>query len=294
MSRSLRTHLLSLYVLLAFLSGVAVPALGIALSVRGFRQYQIQSRQENLRALGESLTSLYNEEGRWDHRRVKDILHPAPQWGGMRITLRDAGGRVVHTLSLIQNGNDRHHQGAGPETGPSPLVERSVIPLAEGQLEVERRVPTGRFERDFISYLKQYTFAGAAVMIALACGLGFLVAGGLSRPVVRALERTERIGRGEYELEPLARTGIREMDALSRGVEDLGHSLARQEELRRRLMVDIAHELRTPLAAARAQIEAIADGVWEATPERLSLCVSEMERLGALIEDVESLSLIHI
>ena len=159
-----------------------------------------------------------------------------------------------------------------------------------GTLDVSHRRPPTRYERAFVTYLMRYNLTGAAVMVALACGLGFIVAGGLSRPVVKAVERTERIRRGEYDLEPVSPTGIREMDALSRGVEELGRSLAGQEKLRQRLMVDIAHELRTPLTVVRTQIEAIADGVLEPSPERLATCVTEMERLGGLIEDVEALT----
>ncbi|MBR1673271.1 MAG: hypothetical protein IJ702_10125 [Fretibacterium sp.] len=299
--RSLRVHLLLLYVLLAILSGIVVPALGVQLSLAGFRKYQDQRRQTDLEALGDSLTALYEEDGRWDRRRVMDILHPAPQWMGMRIVLRDAEGGVVFTLAPLQirEGENKRGHGHGMmqllqadtrEFTNHMLIELSSGGKTLGRLEVDYRTPSNRLESDFLSYLMRYTLAGAFVMIVVACGLGFLVAGGLSHPVVKALERTRRISRGEYELEPVRPTGIREMDALSRGVEELGRSLAGQERLRRRLMVDIAHELRTPLTVVRTQIEAIADGIWEASPERLSTCVSEMERLSGLIEDVESLT----
>jgi len=159
-----------------------------------------------------------------------------------------------------------------------------------GVLDADMRVPQGRFERAFVSHLASYTLAGTLVMILVACGLGYIVAGRLSRPVARAVERTKRICRREYDLEPAKPSGIREMDDLTRGVEELGRSLAEQERLRQRLMTDVVHELRTPLTVVRTQIEAIADGVWEASPERLALCVSEMERLSGLIRDVESVT----
>ena len=160
-----------------------------------------------------------------------------------------------------------------------------------GMLEIEHRLPLGHFERSFIAYLMQYTLAGALVMILAACGVGYFVAGMLSRPVINAIRRTERISRGDYDtggkLQP---SGIRELDALTRGVEDLGRSLDGQEKLRRRLMVDVAHELRTPLTVVRTQIEAIADGILEPTPERLNLCVNEMSRLGELIGNIDALT----
>ena len=128
-------------------------------------------------------------------------------------------------------------------------------------------------------------------MIVAACGLGFIVAGRLSRPVIKAIERTRDISHGEYDSnEEIKSIGIRELDELTKCVEDLGRTLAGQEKLRRRLMVDVAHELKTPLTVARTQIEAIADGILEPTPERLELCVNEMQRLGGLIENVVALT----
>ena len=289
--RSLRTHLLALYVLLALLSGVVTPGLCVWLTLSGFQRYQIQRRQASLDSLRDSLMSIYAEEGRWDRRRVMDILRPSPQWMGMDIVLRNAEGSTLFTVPPPRPG-----RGGQEFKPPSGAVERIHMDLTlmdgrtAGSLDVSHRLPPTRFEREFLAYLTRYVLAGAAAMIALACGLGFVVAGGLSRPVVKAVERTDRIRRGEYDLDPVRPTGIREMDALSRGVEELGRSLAGQERLRRRLMVDIAHELRTPLTAARTQIEAMADGVLEASPERLAICVSEMERLGGLIEAVESLT----
>ena len=62
-SKSLRRHFLALYVLLAVLSGIVVPALGLHLSVNAFRNYQIQRRQADFENLRDNLISLYKEEG---------------------------------------------------------------------------------------------------------------------------------------------------------------------------------------------------------------------------------------
>jgi signal transduction histidine kinase len=142
-------------------------------------------------------------------------------------------------------------------------------------------------------------------MIVLACALGFFVAGGLSRPVLWAADWARRISKGEYEgsrtqesqtqgswaqMKSAKPSGIREMDALSESVAELGRSLAGQESLRKRLMIDIAHELRTPLTVVKSQLEAFADGVWDTSPERLNTCVMEIDRLSELVSEVEHLS----
>mgnify|MGYP002626239644 CR=1 FL=1 len=281
-NRSLRSHFLLLYVILAVLAGIIVPALSVYMSMNAFQAYQLQRRQTDLESLGESLSRLYDEEGGiWKRRRVMDVLHPAPQWMGMRIVLLDSSNREVFTLRPARSQNDRpmHHDYINISLG-----ER-------GKLEIDHRIPEGYSEHSFITYLTHYTLYGALIMIAVACGLGYFVAGRLSRPVIRAIDRTKSIARGDYDSEEKSpAVGIRELDALTKGVEDLGRSLAAQEKLRRRLMVDVAHALRTPLTVTRTQIEAIPDGILEPTPERLTLCVNEMQRLAELIGNIDVLT----
>lgn len=295
-NKSLRRHFLALYVLLAVLSGIVVPVLGLHLSINAFRNYQIQRRQADLENLGESLTELYEEEGGiWKRRRVMDILRPAPQWFGMTITLIDRNGREIFTLSPLSMHHRGHMNVNSNENNDNSNSEHITLKLGGekniGRLEIERRLPSGRYENSFIAYLLRYTMAGALIMIVFACGVGCFVAEKLSRPVIKVIERTKKIEKGDYETsENLSQVGIKELDDLIKGAENLSRALAGQEKLRRRLMIDVAHELRTPLTVVRTQIEAIADKILEPTPERLELCMNEMNRLGGLIENVEALT----
>ena len=297
----LRRHFLTLYVLLAVLSGIVVPALGVRFSVNAFRNYQIQRRQADIENLGESLIVLYEEEGGiWKRRRVMDILRPAPQWAGMIITLLDNNGREIFTLKPMQLDHERGHMMMKNNNNNNFFeddaeTENSTFYLGKnkniGRLEIKRRIPSGRYENSFISYLMRYTLAGAFLMILFACGVGYFVAEKLSRPVIKVIERTKKISKGDYDIsEKIPPVGILELDDLTKGVENLARSLAGQEKLRRRLMVDVAHELRTPLTVIRTQIEAIADGILEPSPERLELCLNEIKRFGGLIENVEALT----
>lgn len=303
-SKSLRFHFLLLYVILAVISGIVVPVLCVRLSANAFRDYQIRRRQEDIENLGESLTRLYNEEGgKWQRRRIMDILHPAPQWTGMKITLLDQNNNIVLSIRPNQmmpprrrtNESESENENESGKEISSRNIEHITLKLGSvktiGTLDIERRIPSGRFEFNYLSYLLRYTLAGALLTITAACVFGFMVAGKLSRPVIRAIERTKKIAAGDYDVhEETGLVGIRELDALTEGVEYLGRSLSGQEKLRQRLMTDVAHELRTPLTVAITQIEAIADGILEPTPERLNKCVDEMNRLGELIRNVEALS----
>ena len=285
---------MALYLILVIVCGIIVPALSVKFSITAFRNYLAQLRQASLDNLGESLMALYEEEGGiWKRRRVMDILRPAPQWGGMIISLIDANDREVFTLRPMQTHrrNDSDNDNSEFEAETEHITMKLGHNKYIGRLEITRRVPTGRYELSFVSYLTRYTLMGAVIMIFVACAIGYVVSKRLTRPVIKAIERTKQISKGDYDIdEKFPPIGIRELDDLTRGVEDLGKSLAGQEKLRRRLMVDVSHELRTPLTIVRTQVEAIADGIFEPTPERFENCLNEINRLETLIANVDALT----
>jgi signal transduction histidine kinase len=315
--RSLRTHLLLLYVMLAVLSGVIVPLAGVHMTLSEFLGYLQERKKYDADELAESLISLYQEEGAWNGIRVADVLRHASK---VPMTeLYDAAGRKVfptkgargaaYDLRSIEVRGTAGLPGAAEnrelKNGVNRIdlySERAVI----GSMLLTLPSFSGKTEMMFAMRLRQITVTGAVLMVVLACALGFFVAGGLSRPILKAAEQARRISRGDYGTardgtcsdwarsdsflaDPVS-TGIREIDALSESVTELGRSIAGQESLRKRLMVDVAHELRTPLTVVKSQVEAFVDGVWEATPERLNACVTEIDRLSDLVEEVEHLS----
>ncbi|MDF2902911.1 MAG: integral rane sensor signal transduction histidine kinase, partial [Bacillus sp. (in: firmicutes)] len=80
-----------------------------------------------------------------------------------------------------------------------------------------------------------------------------------------------------------------EMKQLGIAFNELAISLEKEERLRKEFTGDLAHELRTPLATLRSQIEAFQDGIWEPTPDRLQQSHSELMRLVRLVNELEKL-----
>jgi signal transduction histidine kinase len=73
----------------------------------------------------------------------------------------------------------------------------------------------------------------------------------------------------------------------------LANALSEQDNVRKRITTDAAHELRTPLTAVSSHLEAMIEGVWETTPERLRSCYEEVMRLSSLVADLERLARIE-
>jgi two-component system sensor histidine kinase BaeS len=82
-----------------------------------------------------------------------------------------------------------------------------------------------------------------------------------------------------------------EIGALGRDVNRLAETLEKNRTARRRWMADIAHELRTPVAILKGEIEAIEDGVRPIDEKALASLNEETERLARLIDDLQTLAL---
>lgn len=76
-------------------------------------------------------------------------------------------------------------------------------------------------------------------------------------------------------------------------INHLAGSLMTLDRLRKQLTADVAHELRTPISILSSYLEAMNDGIWEATPERLASCQEEVSRIGKLVGDLEQLTKIE-
>ena len=84
--------------------------------------------------------------------------------------------------------------------------------------------------------------------------------------------------------------GPGELGELARAFDSMADTVASSERDRRNLTADVAHELRTPLAALQAGLEELRDGLVEPTPEGLAGLHDQSLRLGRLVSDLAELS----
>ncbi|MFC9592808.1 sensor histidine kinase [Streptomyces sp. NPDC056944] len=130
--------------------------------------------------------------------------------------------------------------------------------------------------------------AAGVTAAVLACAL--LLGRAVLRPV-RALTAASR-GLGEGDLgRRVPASGKDEIAELGRSFNRMAGSLQDSEERQRRLVGDIAHELRTPLANLRGYLEALRDGVLEADTELLDSLHEEVLLQQRIVDDLQDLAL---
>ena len=128
----------------------------------------------------------------------------------------------------------------------------------------------------------------AAVVVAIAAMA--LVARRVLGPVTSLTAAVRRMEQGDLS-ERVEVGGADELARLGSAFNDMADAIEMNEERRKQLTSDVAHELRTPLANVRGYVEAAQDGVVPAGDELLATLHEETIHLQAIVEDVQVLSL---
>ena len=127
----------------------------------------------------------------------------------------------------------------------------------------------------------------AASFVALIVSLIFSQS--ILAPVSVMMNASRRIAEGHYE-ERVQSHGTDELNQLARSFNQMAEQLEQVENMRRRLIGDVAHELRTPLTAIKGSAEGLMDGVLPASMETYQQIQAEAERLSRLVDDLQELS----
>ena len=138
----------------------------------------------------------------------------------------------------------------------------------------------------------QVRLLGIALVIALglAALLGYLLARHLSLPVKALSGTVAELSAGRYGVRA-AMVSADEIGRLGQNVNRLAESLEKNRSARQRWMADVAHELRTPIAILKGEVESLAAGVRIADERMTSSLREEIDQLTTLVDDLQALAL---
>ncbi len=278
----------------------------------GFREYLKNLDQNRLEQMTRGLEDAYAEHGDWAFLRENPRL-----WIG---ALQSA--RTDETASSRAGRPEPDGRREGPPMPPRPGRQRWPFMV----LDAERKPIFGRPEdmegadfrpvmhdgktvgyvgvvppRQFLNqhqlrFLKQQTSelvlaAGGMVLAVMLFSLP--LAKRLVRPIRAITVATGELASGKYDVRVPAGSGD-ELGQLARDFNTMALTLEKNEQARRQWVADISHELRTPVAILRAELEALLDGIRMITPETVQSLHAEVLRLNRLVEDLYQLSISDI
>jgi signal transduction histidine kinase len=259
---------------------------------RQVRQYMVRGGMVGAEGLVELLEDYHTENGSWENVdrlfRQGMMMHQGlMNVTRQRIQIVDAQGQLFYD-------NDQRGYGL-PPFNAQKLQDGIVLQDANGETSGYLFVDGGGNARDLDSrpLLQRLNSAGlraALVALVLALFLALLFTDRFLRPVLQLTRAAEKLASGDLG-QRVPVQGNDELAVLATTFNGMTTSLQNSEERRRSMTADIAHELRTPLAVQRAQIEAMQDGIYPLNVENLQNLLQQNELLSRLVEDLRTLAM---
>jgi two-component system, OmpR family, sensor histidine kinase MprB len=283
---------------LAVALAVAAAALAVYLGVRGELRAEVDRTLRN--QIEPALAPGDQEPQR---PGVPPIARPAP-FGGpapyLQVVFPD--GRVVRrrnelgSLPAGARAREIARSGEGQDLrdvtvdGVHLRVLTTALPNGVGAVQVARSLE--EIDRQLDRIVLVLLLVGASG-VALGAGLGAIVARTALAPVERFTRRTEQLAADPDPSERIEVRGHDELARLARSFNSTLDALERSVEAQRGLVADASHELRTPIASLRANIQTLEDAERLPEAERAALrddVVQELDELTALVADIVELA----
>jgi signal transduction histidine kinase len=301
MFQSLRFRLLVVLILAVVAAVGGMAFFNTLATTRMFTRYEEDRRMTRHQRFEGLLAQHYAQNESWSG--VQPVAERLGQITGERVILADEEGQIVADSAgeLVGQpvGGDwdtpaaqiLHH---GTEVGVlyTDFSGRDVDP---GKVfpDPARVPPPPGVEPESMVFLTSVN--RTLLLIAVVAGLSaVLLILGLSRRILTPVEAltaaVRRMEAGDLS-QRVEVTSQDEIGELAQAFNAMADGLARLEELRRNMVTDVAHELRTPLSNIRGYLEALQDGVVEPERHIIDSLHEEAMLLNHLVDDLQELSL---
>ena len=270
-----------------------------------FMKYTRQNLQTIAQSTANQLAEDYVAAGGWTPDVVAGASATSSISPDVAVQLVDADGEILYddTWSTARRRGKAPFADPNSPTSLMPTSAESIVTakVTDDEGNVVGEVRLWAFGSNALLTKSDAAFrtnsygaimAAAAIAIVLAWIIGFFVSRALTRPINRITSTAAQIRNGDLT----ARTGLAgtdEIGQLGETFDDMATTLEKDIKLEHRLTSDVAHELRTPLMAIQATVEAMQDEVLPADFEHLETVASETRRLSRLVDAMLRLSRIE-
>jgi len=265
------------------------------LMIKDFRDYLEGEREDRVYWVIADIEGTYEKYAGWKEDVLSEDAIRALMLG-LEITIKDMDENIImdtkKAISKLPPLMQRRIKAISEMRSSEGKGEFIPYPLFLGGKEI------GYLGVKFLRPVKESVFierSNTFLLISLFTlgGLAILLSIIFSRKLTSPLKRLDTAAKEISEGNLRSRvqpSGSDEIGSLSETFNRMAQYLEQQESLRKRLISNVAHELRTPLSAIRGELEGMIDGIIPTDKEHLQSLYEEINRLRYILEGIEELS----
>ena len=291
---SLRCKFLLLFVLI---SAIALSSAFVlrGLIMRDFAKYLDGESQDRVQRVVALLEGGYDANAGWQRDKLNTDLAWALQVG-VEVRLFDAEGRAVTdseqavtALTPLMRKRVLDATGYDPRAVKGASVPYPLYLRGEEIGHLEARILDQIKEDYFVRSSNRVLLVSVTVLGLVSIIAGIIASRRLARPILELVDASDDIAEGNLARR-VKTCGNDEIGRLSSSFNSMASRLEAQEKLRRTLLSNAAHELRTPLAIISGELEGMLDGILPTDRDALQSLHDEARRLTAILDAVDELS----
>lgn len=271
-----------------------------------FQKYAITKQDQKVSAIVALFSSRYSDwNGQWDINGIESIGVNMLS-DGLLLRLNDENNAILWDARIHNNGlcnailtniaqtMEKQHgnfHGGYVEEQYQIFENNKVV----GTIDIGYYGPYFYTAADvtFLNTLNRLLLSAFGISLILSMIIGAVIARQLTNPITRVIAITRNIASGNFAVRIQEQTNTREINELTNSVNGLAETLGEQENLRRQLVSDVAHELRTPISILQSHLEAMIDGTFAADTAHLENIHGESLRVARLVDDLTRLTLLE-
>lgn len=253
-----------------------------------FVKYISDNQQKRNDRIVSYFEEIYKRDKNWTSDSGKEMQHEG-YMSNYCLTLLDKDNKVIWAMDQDEISNMKGDN-AGSEYRTTTF-DIKYQDTTVGYVIIGQYDPVLISEQDinFKISINRNIAISVAVSIAFAALISIYFSKQFSNPIKAVSETSVDLTEGKYRSKTNIKSNVNEINNLIRSINILGDKLQYQDELRKRLVSDISHEIRTPLNIFQNNLEAMIDGIYPVTEERLINLNDEVIRFGKLVNHLESL-----
>jgi signal transduction histidine kinase len=285
---------LSILFVIASISAIILITLFVNVTISDkFNQYMIDTQNKRDERIVGYFEEIYKRDGKWSENAGTELIHEA-YMSNYCLTLLDINKRPIWGMNP-NDIKDKSHlntmfvKDKGVYT--SKTFEIKPDGIVVGYIDIGQYSSLLLSEEDitFKTTINKSIVASGIITLLIIIIISLYFSKQFSIPIKEVANMSVSLSKGNFDAKSSTQSNIEELENLRGSINILAEKLKYQDMLRKRLVSDISHEIRTPLNILQNNLEAMIDGVFPVTTERLNYLNEEVERFGKLLNNLNTL-----
>lgn len=302
MKISMSLKLIISYIVLVTIIVVSLIFVGQTIFINEFNSYVEYNQEKKSESVIEETQALLLNNSDPTHKEFYSIATNAYK-NGITYLYKDNQGNIIFDINDDDRGKHAKHFDDVNESMKTyyddfegDVVEKEYSIIIDGEnvgtvtLGFYQPFYYGENEIDVVETIRESYIVVGAIMLLVAVVLGIIFAKTITDPLKAVSNTTVEMREGNYKKKIFSTSNTKEVSQLVDSINSLSKTLDNQENIKKQMAQNYAHEIRTPLTSISSTLEGVKDNIITMDQKRLDNLINEVERLTKIVDNLDKIS----